>query len=259
MPLVQFGKIEQAFSAVFPFICLAGIVFLQSQEYQKSHQKLNRVNYVSQESEQARLLEIQQQTPKLGFDNLAADLSYLNFVQYFGDKDARDTIGYKLVPEYFETITAIDPRFTQAHLRLSIANSMYAGNAEKTVALMEEVLAAVDPESEESALLWTSKGLDELLFLGNKKAAIDSYKVAARWAELTHGDRGDGLTIKDLEEALESTTEADLKLAQIRAWSSVLVHIRDNERKSEIIDKISNLKAELLVLEQTEQAEKASH
>jgi len=250
MRLVQFGKINQVFSAVFPFICLAGIVFSQSQEYQKSRQKLDRVNYVSQEVEQARFLEIQQQTPKLGFDNLAADLSYLNFVQYFGDKDARDTIGYKLVPEYFETITALDPRFTQAHLRLSLANSMYAGNAEKTVALMEEVLLAVDPESKEAALLWTSKGLDELLFLGNKQAAINSYKIATQWVELTQSDRPDGLTIKDLEEALESTTEADLKLAQIRAWSSVLVHIRDNERKGEIIDKISDLKAELLVLEQ---------
>ncbi len=249
MSLVQFRKINQALSAIFPFAILAGIVFLQSQEYQKSRQKLDRANYVSQETEQARRLEIQQQTPKLGFDNLAADLSYLNFVQYFGDKDARETIGYKLVPEYFETITAIDPRFTQAHLRLSIANSMYAGNAEKSVALIEEVLAVANPESKESAWLWTSKGLDELLFLGNKEAAINSYKMAAQWAELTQSDRPDGLTIKDLEIALESTTEADLKQAQIRAWSSVLVHIRDNERRGEIIDKISNLKADLSVLE----------
>ena len=254
MPFIQLGKITKILPALAPFICLAGIVLLQSQQYKKSVRQLNRDNYLSQEQEQARLVKFQRQTPNLGFDNLVADWSYLDFVQYFGDKNARETIGYKLVPEYFETITHIDPRFTQAHLRLSVANSMYAGNAEKTVALMEQVLASVDPEAEDSALLWTSKGLDELLFLGNKQAAIDSYQTAARWASLTT-EEDSKLTIEDLGEALESTTEIDLKEAQIRAWSSVLIHIRDNQRKGEIIDKIDNLKAELLTLRQTTEAE----
>ncbi len=249
MPFIQLGKITKTLPAIAPFVCLAGIVLLQSQEYKKSLQQLDRANYLSQEQEQARLLKFQRQTPALGFDNLVADWSYLNFVQYFGDKNARETIGYQLVPEYFATITQIDPRFTQAHLRLSLANSMYAGEAETTIALMEEVLASVEPESEGAALLWTSKGLDELLFLGNKKAAINSYKIAAQWANLSTGSRPDGLTIKDLATALESTTEMELKEAQIRAWSSVLGHVKDHQRKREIINKISNLKAELLILE----------
>ncbi|MCC0176880.1 hypothetical protein I4641_07800 [Waterburya agarophytonicola K14] len=251
MPFFQLRKITQVLSNLAPFICLAGIVFLQSQEYKKSAQQLNYDNYVERERQQAKEIDLLQQSPHLGFDNLVADWSYLNFVQYFGDAHARETIGYQLVPEYFATITNIDPRFTQAHLRLSIANSMYAGNAEKTVALMEKVLATVDPESPQSALLWTSKGLDELLFLGNKKAAINSYKIAAQWANLTQSDRPDGLTIKDLEQALTSTSEIDLKQAQIRAWSSVLVHIRDNQKKQEIIRKITNLKSEIAILEQS--------
>ena len=251
MPLFTLGKITKTITAIMPFACLAGIVVLQSQEYKKSAQKLNYENYLSQEDRAAKSIELQQQSPYLGFDNLVADWSYLNFVQYFGDAKARETVGYQLVPEYFETIADIDPRFTQAHLRLSIANSMYAGNAEQTVVLMNKLLASVDPESAESALLWTSKGLDELLFLGNKEAAIDSYKVAARWAELSNNFRPDGLTVKDLEAALESTDEIDLKEAQVRAWSSVLVHIRDDGKKKEILDKIDNLRAEILILEQT--------
>ena len=249
MPRLSLGKITQAITAIAPFICLAAIVVSQSQEYKKSAQKLDYQNYLSQEEQEAKLIEFKQQTPHLGFDNLVADWSYLNFVQYFGDAHARKTIGYRLVPEYFETITDIDPRFTQAHLRLSIANSMYAGDAEKTIALMEKVLASVDPESKDSALLWTSKGLDELLFLGNKEAAIKSYKIAAQWAELSNDLYDYGFTVRDLAEALESTNEIDLKAAQIRAWSSVLVHIRDNQKKKEIVDKIDNLKAEILVLE----------
>ena len=250
MTLFKLGKITKGLSAIAPFVCLAGIVILQAQEYKKSAQKLNYANYVSQENQEAKLIQFQQKSPKLGWDNLVADWSYLNFVQYFGDEKARETIGYQLVPEYFATITDIDPRFTQAHLRLSIANSMYAGNAEQTVALINQVLASVEPESEDSAVLWTSKGLDELLFLGNKKAAVKSYKIAAQWAELSNNIRPDGLTIKDLETALESTNEIDLKEAQVRAWSSVLVHIRDNQKKQEIIDKIDSLRAEILVLKQ---------
>ncbi len=257
MPLSQPGKVTKALitvtkfaKSIAPFVCLAGIVISQSQEYKKSAQQLNYANYLSQENQDARLIKFQKQSPNLGFDNLVADWSYLNFVQYFGDANARETIGYQLVPEYFEAISHIDPRFTQAHLRLSIANSMYAGNADQTIVLMNQVLESVDPESEESALLWTSKGLDELLFLGNKEAAINSYKTAAQWASLSENSGADGLTIKDLEQALESTDEIDLKEAQLRAWSSVLVHIRDNQKKQEIIDRIDNLRAEILVLEQ---------
>ena len=255
MPTAILGKFTKLLSAVSPFIALAGIVFLQAQEYKKSVQKLNRADFLAQEQEQARLVNWQQHSPSLGFDNLKANWSYLDFVQYFGDKEARETIGYQLVPEYFETLTTIDPRFTQAYLNLSIANSMYAGNPETTIALMEEVLNSVEPNSEQAAYLWTSKGLDELLFMGDKQAAIASHKMAEKWAANQPASRPDGLTIKDLEASLKSTTEIDLKQAQVRAWSSVLVHIRDNDRQREILSKIATLKAELLELEQENNAQ----
>jgi hypothetical protein len=244
------GKTTKAFTTISPFIALAGIVLLQSQEYKKLVQKLNNADYLAQEQEQARLINWQKQTSHLDFDNLQADWTYLDFVQYFGDAHARETIGYKLVPEYFETITSIDPRFTTAYLNLAIANSMYAGYPEKTIALMEQVLQSVDPASEEAAFLWTSKGLDELLFMGDKKAAIESYKMAAKWQSLTKTKRPDSLTIQDLETALKDTNEIELKQAQIRAWSTVLVYVRDIPRQREILAKISSLKTELAVLEQ---------
>ena len=243
MFLLQLTKVPKLLSALLPFICLAGIVILQGQEYKRSLRQLNTGDYLKQEQEQARLLDWQKRSPNLGFSNLMADWSYLNFVQYFGDANARETIGYKLVPNYFETISAIDPNFTKAHLNLSIANSMYAGNPEKTIALMEEVLKTTNPQSEDAAFLWTSKGLDELLFMGDRQAAINSYDMAAKWAE--------DLTVKDLELALQSTSEIDLKEAQVRAWSSVLVHIKDRHRKREIIDKISNLRSDILVLKES--------
>ena len=252
MLLARLNKTSKLLSSLAPFVCLAGIVILQGQQYKKSVQKLNTADYLAQEREQARLLDWQRRSPSLGFSNLKADLTYLNFVQYFGDENARKTIGYKLVPNYFEAITHTDPQFTQAYLRLAIANSMYAGNPETTVALMKKGLESIAPESKDAAFLWTSKGLDELLFMGDKKAAIKSYKMAQEWTALTQSDRVEELEIKDLETALQSTTEIELKEAQIRAWSSVLVHIRDNQRRGEIINKIGELKAEIITLKQAE-------
>lgn len=242
-------KALELLPSFLPFILLGGIVVLQGQEYKQSTQKLDRDNYLSQEQEQGRVIDFQQETSALGFDNLLADWSYLNFVQYFGDRPARETIGYDLVPNYFTTISKIDPRFIQAHLNLSVANSMYAGDPEKTIDLMEQVLDTVDPASEGAALLWTSKGLDELLFLGDKDAAIKSYAIAAKWAAIEKSDRPDDLTIKDLAKALEFTDEIELKKTQIVAWSSVLVHIRDDQRSREILDKITGLKSEVVALE----------
>ena len=247
----KIGKINQLVATLLPFICLTGIVVLQGQEYKRSVQKLNRANYLIQEQEEARSVAWQKRSPNLGFSNLKADWSYLNFVQYFGDKKARETIGYKLVPNYFETISHIDPRFTQAHLKLSIANSMYAGDPETTIALMQQVLDSIEPMSEEAVAVWTSKGLDELLFMGDKKAAIESYKMAEQWAELVQSDRPEH-TVKDLEETLESIGEIELKEAQLRAWSSVLVHIKDYQHRSEIIARLDRIKDEILVLQQLE-------
>lgn len=244
------GKTTKILSFLSPFITLAGIVLLQSQEYKQSIQKLNHADYLAQEQEQAKSVDWQKQTAHLNFENLKADWSYLNFVQYFGDTKAREAIGYKLVPEYFETITSLDPRFTTAYLNLSIANSMYAGYPEKSIALMEKALASVDPASEKAAYLWTAKGLDELLFMGDKEAAIKSYQMAAQWQSLANTKKTDGLTIKNLELALQDTNEIELKQAQIRAWSTVLAYVRDQPRQREILDKISSLKAELAVLQQ---------
>ncbi|MEO1671566.1 MAG: hypothetical protein AAFR77_12395 [Cyanobacteria bacterium J06631_2] len=250
MPAAILGKTIKALSAISPFIALAGIVFLQSQEYKKSVQKLNRADYIAQEEEQSRIINWQKQSSHLGFDNLKANWSYLDFIQYFGDTRARDTIGYNLVPEYFEAINSIDPRFTEAHLSLSVANSIYAGNPEQTIALMEQAIEAVEPESKQAAFLWTYKGMDELLFMGNKQAAIKSYEMAAQWASLVDQEYAKDFQLNNFGSNLQNTSEIELKEAQVKAWSSVLVYIRDNRRQREILDKIIALKADISTLKQ---------
>ena len=233
-------------------LCFLGIVGLQSQQYKRTVNISGFANYVKEEREQKRLVKLQKNIPALGFDNLVADWTYLSFIQYFGDKPARDTIGYSLVPDYFQALSDRDPLFSKAYLTLSSANSVYAGRPEQTISFIEEVLQSISIETDsdtDAAILWSYKGMDELLFLGDTEAAKKSYEMSAFFAEQYDSDAGDKLAVTNLETVLFLTDAPDVKEAQIAAWSMVLPNIRDHRHRQEIIDKIQRLKAEMAALE----------
>ncbi|MGF1541201.1 MAG: hypothetical protein ACFCU5_12245 [Pleurocapsa sp.] len=219
---------------------------LQKNHYNQASISDGTTNYFQQEQSQKQSLKMHKYIPALGFNNLVANQHYLSFVQYFGNKAARDTTGHSLVSDYFETIVNYDPWFTDAHIILSNANSVYAGNPEQTVALMNQVLQSISPEaSTKTNVLWTSKGLDELLFLGDTQAAEKSYKMAAIWAQKTPGDRTQEIVTRNLQMAEFLATNPDTREAQIRAWSMVLPNIKDEAHRQRVINKIETLKAEL--------------
>src|SRR4028119_1932256 len=62
------------------------------------------------DSEKVRL-DLLRKIPAFGLDNLLADWVFLNFLQYFGDDEARQLTGYRLSPDYFEVIIDREPRF----------------------------------------------------------------------------------------------------------------------------------------------------
>lgn len=248
MWLAQLGKLNKILPIITIYIFLSGIIGLQSQQYKKLVHQINNPNYLQQEQAQKKVIKFQKHTPTLGFDNLVANWSYLSFVQYFGDKSARETIGYSLVPDYFEAVSDRDPQFVRAYLTLAIANSMYAGNPELTVVLIDRILKSASPKTIPNiSLLWSSKGLDELLYLGDIKAAQNSYKMAAYWADRQGSNLEKSKSAKNLNTALFLSTEPDIKQAQILAWSAVLPNVKDFRRRQEIIDKINSLKAEIAV------------
>ncbi|GAB4530715.1 MAG: hypothetical protein Tsb0014_13590 [Pleurocapsa sp.] len=240
-------NIFKSFLSLFVFsFCFLGIVGLQSQQYKKTVSTVGLDNYLQKEKEQQRLINLQKNLPSFGFDNLIADWTFMNFVQYFGDKPARDTIGYALVPDYFQAVSDRDPRFSKAYLTLSSANSVYAGKPEQTVVLMERVLKSISPEkNEDIAVLWSYKGMDELLFLGDTEAAKKSYERSALFAQQQNSNLGNKLAIKNLQTALFLSSAPDTKKAQIAAWSMVLPNIQDYRHRQEIIEKINLLEQEM--------------
>jgi len=140
-----------------------------------------------QEAQQEALrLRMLKTIPSFGFDNLIADWTFLKFLQYFGDDEAREVTGYNLSQDYFDIVTQRDPRWADIYLFLSTAISFYQGKPETAVNLMERGTRAlaVSPQiHSQSWIVWRTKGLDELLLLGDIPESIRSHEMAADWVQ----------------------------------------------------------------------------
>lgn len=170
-PLVNLG---------FAGVALAGIVLMQSDRLNRG--ALAAIDAQQAEQQEALRLNILKQAPTFSFNNLVSGWTFLNFLQYFGDDEARQKTGYDLNSEYFDVITRLDPRFAQSYLFLSNSVSHYQGNPQLAVEYMERGTKALSPQiNPKSFIVWRYKGLDELLLLGDIPAAINSYEMAAQW------------------------------------------------------------------------------
>lgn len=245
LPQLNFRN-SRLLSCLILSICTVGILKLQRQHYYSSINQTQPEKHLEAESRQKKAINLQKIIPSFGFDNLRADGLYLNYIQYLGDEAARNQTGYSLITDYFETIIEYDPHFTEAYLALSTANSLYAGEPEKTIALMDRVLESISPKtSPKTSFLWTYKASDELLYLGDTEAAQESYLTAAKWA-IKHGDKyGIKIAKKNIKTANFLASNPDTKEAQIAAWSIILPNIRDEQNRQIIINKIQGLKSEL--------------
>jgi hypothetical protein len=140
-----------------------------------------------QEAQQEALrLKMLKTIPSFGFDNLIADWTFLKFLQYFGDDEARDVTGYNLDQDYFDIVTKRDPRWADIYLFLSTAISFYQGKPETAVNLMERGTRALSLSPQihsQSWIVWRTKGLDELLLLGDIPESIRSHEMAADWVQ----------------------------------------------------------------------------
>jgi hypothetical protein len=217
---------------------LAGIIFLQEKSFQSNTQTTSELYQREAKADQV-FLDIQTRIPTLGFENILADLTLLKFIQYFGDEPARKETSYELIPRFFQAIVNNDPRFTQAMLMLSSANSLYALSPQTTVKLLNQALENIFSRRDPLApYVWTYKGVDEMLFLGNIKAAQNSYEMAAKWAL----ERGDTISAKRNTETAEFLAKnPDSKKARVAAWMSILENAINNETRQRAIKEIQVL------------------
>jgi tetratricopeptide (TPR) repeat protein len=188
--------------------------------------------------EEARLKLIRQLPSRgLGFNNMIANFTFLQFLQYFGDDISRNSFqtGYGLSPRYFENIVDRDPRFLSSYLYMSASVSMFAGSPRDAIAIYSKGLRSLNPDIQPTAYtVWRYKATDQLLFLGDAKGARESYLQAAAWAEQV---KPNTKTIDDPKLVAEASRqsakwleeERDLTKAQVGAWSLVLQNAVDKK------------------------------
>ncbi|MBW4493977.1 MAG: hypothetical protein KME26_12995 [Oscillatoria princeps RMCB-10] len=202
---------------------LAGIISLQWTQLHRPPQQASN----PKQAEQLEGLRVQllKQMPAFGFNNAIANWAFLNYIQYFGDEEARAKTGYSLNAGYFDLITQRDPRFVDMYLFLSTGISYYLGEPQLAVQYMDRGTRALSPQINPRAyLVWRWKGLDQLLLINDIPGSIHSHEMAAKWVEGTP-DRQYAPVYRQTAEFLK--TDPDSTLARGRSWAEVYINATD--------------------------------
>ena len=231
--------------AVIGGLMVAMVEMQQEKVKTLTKEKLLERNYSQESRLENAQVELLKNMPAFGFDNMLANWAMLQFIQYYGDGDARRETGYGLSPDFMEIVTKNDPKFVRAYLMMSVASSVNAGKPERTIEIMNKGLAKLSPDINDAYFVWLYKGVDELLFLGDIPAAKKSYQMAADWAKIAGNEfieksaRG---TVKFLE------TNPDSRAPRVGAWMLVWINSQDEETRRLAKENIEKLGGKLVVV-----------
>jgi hypothetical protein len=230
--------------AVIGGLIMAIVEMQQEKVKTLTKEKLLERNYAQESRLENAQVELLKNIPSFGFDNMLANWSMLQFIQYYGDGDARRETGYGLSPDFMEIVTKNDPKFIRAYLMMSVASSVNAGKPERTIEIMNKGLSKLTPDVTDAYFLWLYKGVDELLFLGDIPAAKKSYQMAGDWAKIAGNEfieksaRG---TVKFLE------TNPDSRAPRVGAWMLVWLNSQDEETRRLAQENIEKLGGKLVI------------
>jgi hypothetical protein len=196
-----------------------------------------------EEEQQLRTrLNMLRQAPALGFNNLVANWAFLGFLQYFGDDPARNVTGYTLTPEFFKITVSQDPRFIDIYPYLSSSITLFAGQPETSIALIEKGIKSMSPKTHpDSFYVWRAKGTDELLFLDRAKAAQHSFEMAAAWAKQSNKPEAPLVAENSLRTAEFLKRNPVSKRAKAGAWANIFTSAIDDNTRRRAVDAIRAL------------------
>ncbi len=224
--------VKQAVAPAIAIVCAGAIAHLQFAQVKAAEQKalqgVTKAEALREEAQYKTSMALASKLPSSGFDNLIADWAFLNVVQYFGDEDARPKTGYSVTPDFFEVVVARDPLFLDMYPYLSSMVTLYGGQPQKSVDLLEQGLASIPTAMKPDAyFLWQAKATDELLFLGQPQAARQSYEQAAAWASLSKNAELQGVAQRSRQTAQFLASNPDSRQAQVSAWYNILTNAID--------------------------------
>lgn len=231
-------------------LMFSGILWIQSDRLDSNPQE----EKVSQSAIEKKLetsklnLKIGAQIPSFGFRNLLADWVFLRFLQYFGDDIARAKTGYGLSPDYFKAIVNRDPFFTDTYSYLFTSVSLYTGQPETAIALIDKALESMSPtRPSTSYLIWRNKSIDELLLLNDVDKAISSLRTAAEWAEQSPAPGAEQVAQTSRQSAEFLKTNPDSRIARALAWSNIIVRAVDDRSRQLAIKKVEEFGGQVTI------------
>jgi hypothetical protein len=239
-PIASAGTLSRSpqlfLTAIILVLSYAIIAHLQlsrlSQLDRKGDKPLSKAEYLREERQTQASLKLLAKLPTFGFDNLIANWSYLSFLQYFGDDQARPKTGYRITPDFFHVIVDRDPHFLGMYPYLSASVSLYGGQPQQTVSMLQQGINAIPPSMQSEAyFLWQAKATDELLFLGRTQDARRSYEMAASWASQSSDPQMQAIAARSRQTAQFLATNPDSRRARVGAWYNILTNAIDDRTR----------------------------
>ena len=233
--------------SIIIFLATIGIARLQMPILEQGEVMTSQEEYLRAEKNNQVELNLLKKIPSLGLQNLIADWTFLNFVQYYGDSQARDMTGYSLAPDYFEVIVKQDPRFVDAYFLLEPATTLFAGQPQISVDLISEGLEFIQPQQPLAYQLWLYKGIVQILFLNDIEGAKKSYRMAAHWARLE--DTAKSLHAAAIAEQTAAFLEQnpDSRKVVASAWLMIFVNAKDDQTRAIALKNIDDLGGKIIV------------
>jgi hypothetical protein len=231
-------------------IVLAGSSIIKFQIIRLGHldsHTQSKQSYQLEEQKTQDSLKVLSKLPKLGYENLIADYMFLNFIQYFGDEDARGKTGFRVSPDFFDIIVKRDPLFFDVYPYLSSSVTLFAGKPQKSVSLLTQGAAAVPPKLQPQAyFLWQYKAADELLFLGDTAAAQRSYEMASKWAGQSTDPALQEIALHSRQTAQFLASNPDSRRARVGSWFDILSNAIDDPTRQFAAKQIQALGGEII-------------
>lgn len=196
-------------------VAIAGVIYIQSERLRQPSITLETPQQAEQQ--ESLRLDLLTKMPSFGFDNMVANWTFLNFVQYYGDEPARAATGFSLAPKYFDILTRRDPRFVDSYLFLSGTISHQLGKPQLALELLKRGTDALSPQMHPKAFsVWRLAGLDQILLLGDLPGAARSFEMTAKWA-------AESEEYKQFAPSFQATanflkTNPDIEWVRFQAW-----------------------------------------
>jgi tetratricopeptide (TPR) repeat protein len=242
---------QQVASIAFTVGAFAVVIALQTPQLNTlKHQAnpLSKADLQRGETKTRVQLALVKALPSFGFKNIVADWYFIDFLQYFGDGQVRSQAGYAAAVDYFDLILDRDPWFIMGYYYLSNTASLYAGQPDRSVELMDRGLKSFSPQvPDRGYYIWRMKAVDELLFLGKVPEAKQSMLMAARWARQNPDDESQRVAQVSQATANHLARNPNSKQAQFDAWNMVLSSAVDETAIKRAIAAIRSLGGKVTV------------